>query len=254
MDKVASMPLLPMPGQGSQNPKQMGATDFWDRLNLPAAPKPMEPNSQFGVPNRNQPSVGPPPSRDWSQEVLLRVDQTTVVAQDSPDARGDEQVAELHRFGAFAVNQLSYLPRLFGAETVSGSGSLAAVSAVRTEAGAAGPSGLAQNMRQGNDESTLAVLSAQLPLRPGTAAERSSTVGGTEIFLPTMTSTWAPRRLRLQETAAGTDVIVRDYHIGEAGHAALLSALRETLQQQGVQPYRIWLNGHVVWQAQPLTN
>lgn len=255
MDKIASLPVMPTQRPGGSSARQPGTMDFLAQLGV----MPFTQQAATGNTDPNS-SQGGEPSMQVPAQLVSPQDRPTPprVADPRMTPEGVTQVdklsAELHRFSVFASNKLSYLPREFAAASdvvaeaaLTGASTFAPATAKigRIDAPAHGTVGAAPA-----DDASIGVLSAPR----STDSEARDYASVTEASAPTVPAVWMPRRLRLRETEAGLEVVVRDYHIREADQGALLTALREQLHQQGVQPYRIWLNGHVVWQARSSVN
>lgn len=253
MDKIASLPVMPAQRPGGPSARQPGSTDFLAQLGvMPFTQQMATGNTDPNPPQGGEPSVQVPEQLVSPQERPAPPRAADPRMTPEGVTQVDMLSAELHRFSVFASNKLSYLPRVFGvasdgAAALTGSSPLTPARAAigRIDAAAHSTVGAAPA-----DDASIGLLSAQQST-DGEAREYASV---TEASAPTVPAVWMPRRLRLRETEAGMEVVVRDYHIRESDQDALLTALREQLHQQGVQPYRIWLNGHVVWQARPSAN
>jgi len=64
---------------------------------------------------------------------------------------------------------------------------------------------------------------------------------------------WPQRNVLLLPRDDGVELLIRDHHLDAAEQATLLGELLRRLPGSGVDAQRIWINGHPVWQREPLS-
>ncbi|MEO4049393.1 hypothetical protein AAFN46_20220 [Pseudomonas sp. CAU 1711] len=156
--------------------------------------------------------------------------------------------AELYGWGSLAGQHLSHLPGSFEAFGMSAAASPMAQARTPSQ-GVAAPSQSGQGPRAyGSAQSSAASL--PLPGSPRSATESVALERGQ--LAAFLTQRWPERRLLLLPRDDGTEVIIRDFHLSEVEQRGLARDLQHLLQGSDEPLQRIWVNGQLVWQREPI--
>jgi len=104
-----------------------------------------------------------------------------------------------------------------------------------------------------------AIMSYSTPMASATAGSSQSSSPTLDLETSSIVREWASylgsqwpeRRWQLIKRPDGLELLVRDYHLSRDEQEALVAELLARIPSSSQPPERIWLNGQMVWQAEP---
>lgn len=234
--------------QASANPPTQpdaGARDFKQRLGLDqqqSAPRQEDNGRQQG----DTPLAEPPLPQ--GQQPASNLPEHKIMPEKVDPAAG----LELYALGLQAGSRLSHVPAglLASAEAAYRANAFGALAQAVGQEQPVSTTATLSPIASAPDHAPAGMVPATTPLTDAADTPLTRLDEGLGAW---HSARWPQRNYLLLPRGDGVELLIRDHHLDTDEQATLLGELLRRLPGSGVDAQRIWINGHPVWQREPLS-